>query len=63
MLSLWMTHVPMDNRPTRYNDSCLLDLNDSHGRIRAGTIFSSPSIYIYIYTHTHTQYYIYEIFF
>ena len=36
--------MPMDDRPTRYNDSCLLDLDDSHGRIGVGSIFSSPSV-------------------
>ena len=35
--------MPMDDRPTRYNHSCLLDLDDSHGRIGVGSIFSSPS--------------------
>ena len=34
--------MPMDDRPTRYNHSCLLDLDDSHGRIGVGSIFSSP---------------------
>ena len=37
--------MPMDDRPTRYNRSCLLDLDDSHGRIGVGSIFSLPSEY------------------
>ena len=35
--------MPMDDHPTRYSNSCLLDLEDSHGRIGVGSIFSSPS--------------------
>ena len=41
--------MPMDNHPTRYNHSCLFDLDDSHGRIGVGSIFSSPSKLIYYY--------------
>ena len=36
--------MPMDDRPTRYNHSCLLDLDDSHGQIGVGLLFSSPSV-------------------
>ena len=36
--------MPMDARPIRDEHSCLLDLDDSNGRIEVGSIFSSPSI-------------------
>ena len=45
-LSLRTTLVPMDNCPTRDDYPCLLDLDDFHGRIEVGSIFSSPSIVI-----------------
>ena len=36
--------MPMDDRPTRYNHSCLFYLNDSYGQIGVGSIFNSPSV-------------------
>ena len=36
--------MPMDDRPNGYSHSCLLDLDNSHGRIRVGSVFSSPSV-------------------
>ena len=34
----------MEACPIRDEYSCLLDLDDSHGRIEVGSIFSSPSV-------------------
>ena len=34
----------MDDHHTRQNYSCFLDLDDSHGRIGVGSMFSSPSV-------------------
>ena len=36
--------MPMDDRPTRDDRSCLLDLDDFHGLIGVDSIFSSPSV-------------------
>ena len=46
VLSSWTTLMPMDDHPTRYNHSCLFDLDNFHGRIGVGSIFNSPSKYI-----------------
>ena len=34
--------MPMDDRPTRDDNSYLSDLDNSHGRIRVDSIFSLP---------------------
>ena len=36
-------HMPLDDYFARYNHSCLFGLDDHHGRIGVGSIFSSPS--------------------
>ena len=36
--------MPMDDRPTRDDNPCLLDLDESYGRIGVGSIFSSPLV-------------------
>ena len=35
--------MPLDDRPTRDDNSYLSNLGDSHGRIGVDSIFSSPS--------------------
>ena len=44
VLSSGTNLMPMDDRPTRYNHSCLFDLNDSYGQIGVGSIFNSQSV-------------------
>ena len=36
--------MPIDDHPTRDNNSYLSDLDNSHGRIRVDSIFSSPLV-------------------
>ena len=38
--------MPMDDRPTRDDRSCLLDLDDFYGRIGIDSIFNSPLVFI-----------------
>ena len=36
--------MPLDDRFARYSHSCLLSLDDPHGRIGVGSIFNSPLV-------------------
>ena len=36
--------MPLDDQLSRYNHSCLPGLDDPHGRIGVGSIFSSPLV-------------------